>query len=100
MHLEVHLHLAQVLDKVVGERIVIIDYQNHILAGSKLARVGTTRQQNLASPGSLHQFLGICQNSPKNPALAIPPGARDVAGTSTSTMAKSGSLGTWRALFR
>jgi hypothetical protein len=38
--------------------------------------------------------------SPKNPALAIPPGAREETGTLISTIAQSGSFGTCRALFR
>jgi hypothetical protein len=29
MNLHVHLHLAQILDDVVGKRIVIIDDQDH-----------------------------------------------------------------------
>src|SRR5262249_55928304 len=43
---------------------------------------------------------GKPQVSVKNPAVTMPPGAREEAGTSRSTTAKSGSLGTWRALFR
>ncbi len=43
---------------------------------------------------------GTAQSSVKKPAVTIPPGDRDDAGTFLSTTAKSGSLGTWRALFR
>ena len=41
-----------------------------------------------------------CHASSKNPASAMPPGARLVFGCARSTMAQSGSLATWRALFR
>ena len=41
-------------------------------------------------------FVGASYShcSPKNPALAIPPGAREEIGTVISTIAQSGSLGT------
>lgn len=38
--------------------------------------------------------------SPKKPAAAMPPGAREVAGLLISMTAQSGSFGVWRALFR
>ncbi len=34
MHLHLHLHLAQILHEIVGERIVIIDDQNHKCGGN------------------------------------------------------------------
>ena len=43
---------------------------------------------------------GSPQVSVKNPAVTILPGALGETGTSMSITAKSGSLGTWRALFR
>ena len=43
---------------------------------------------------------GRPQLSVKNPAFTILPGDRDDTGTLKSIMAKSGSFGTWRALFR
>lgn len=42
----------------------------------------------------------ISHRSPKNPASTTLPGQREDGGVSTSTTAQSGSLGTWRALFR
>ena len=70
--------------------------------------------RTFATPGSLYVVPVECgqlarlnylaagrpQVSVKNPAVTMPPGARDDTGTSTSTTAKSGSLGTCRALFR
>jgi hypothetical protein len=55
----------------------------------------------VALTGHANYFeAGKPQVSSKNPAVTMPPGARDDIGTSTSTTAKSGSLGTCRALFR
>jgi hypothetical protein len=37
MHLQLHVHLAQILDEVVGEGIVIVYDQNHIAWGANVA---------------------------------------------------------------
>src|SRR5262245_14156725 len=51
-------------------------------------------------PVPRHRGPGNSHFSVKKPAPTIPPGARELTGTFTSTTAKSGSFGTCRALFR
>lgn len=86
----------------------IVDAVNTLQPGHPLARaatpVGLFRHH---SPFTIHDppyfFPGAgfhCHCSLKKPASATPPGAREVRGWLRSMTAQSGSLATWRALFR
>src|SRR5438093_657089 len=65
-------------------------------ANGAVLRISSQGELRTASFGGVLNF----HSSSKNPARAIAPGAREEIGTLRSTIAQSGSFGTWRALFK